>query len=233
MMICATNFVVAEAQAQSFTPEKDVAKIAASGYVDLYNNITNTTSDTITIAWKVIDHNMPQSWVDDAAFGLCDNVTCYDKNILSGSTQVTDTVSGVSPNNKMLFKVQIDVSSPTVSVTNSDPIYLDVELINGSTTDTVRFEMFKWSTNVSKIEVKEDVTLFPNPAKDKLNISYPKSLNVKSIAIYNLVGKQLKSYKVNSNNVKIDIEQIPSGIYFTRLIDNTGRVVATRRFTHQ
>jgi hypothetical protein len=58
---------------------------------------------------------------------------------------------------------------------------------------------------------------------------------VKTIAVYNLIGKLMGPiYKPSSSSsAKIDLDDMPTGIYFLRLMDGQGRVVATRRFTRQ
>ena len=218
--------------AQSFTMAKDTVTVAAYSYIDVYNNITNTTSDTIRLTWKIIYNNLPQSWKDYAAFGLCDNVTCYDKGILSGTTLTTDTI-GAGKNG--LFKLQINVGPATVTPTGVNPVYITAELSHGTTKDTVTFAVHKWSnTNVPKMNnAKDDVVIYPNPANNELNITFNKDSDIKTIAIYNLLGKQVSTFRTTGNSARLDIEKIPSGIYFVRLIDNAGHVVSTRRFTHQ
>lgn len=226
-------FSANKSEAQNFAPQKDTAVATAYGYIDLYNNITNNTSDTISLSWRVIGETLPQSWKDNAAFGLCDNVTCYDKAIFGGSIQTSDTFGA---GKTMLFKVQLDVTAASVvPSTGSVPYYVTAELTNGSTIDTVTFGIYKWNTNnVSKIAItREDVVLYPNPAYGEVNVTFNKELGVKNVAIYNLVGKQVSAYRVNGTSAKLDIEKIPAGIYFLRMMDSNGRVVATRRFTHQ
>lgn len=222
-------FAANTSSAQSFTMQKDTVSSAASGYADIYNNLTNTTADTISVTWRIIAETLPQSWKDHGAFGLCDNVQCYPPSILTGTLQMTDTIGA---GKQMALKMQFDASSS--SVVPGGPYYVVTEISHGSTMDTVVYKLNKWATNVAKMNTdKDDVMLYPNPAKDEVNITFSKDLGVKTIAIYNLVGKQMAAYRTNNNSAKLDIEKIPSGIYFVRLMDNTGRVVATRRFTHQ
>lgn len=224
-------FSASTSKAQTFELEGDTVTVTAYGYVDVYNNITNKTGSPISISWKVIDHNLPQDWMDNAAFGLCDNIQCYDKSILSGSTQTTNPIDGSA---QSLFKLQVNVSSSSVSPAVNTPIYLSAELTHNTTVDTAIFEVYKWATGISSTNnIKENVKLFPNPARNELNLVYASDLKVQRVAIYSLVGKQLLNIKVKNTSAKIDIDKIPSGIYFARLIDDSGQVVATRRFTHQ
>lgn len=225
------TFAVNSASAQDFTMQHDTVKIAGTGYLDIYNYINNNTSDTIRVSWRIIDETLPQSWKDHAEFGLCDNVLCYTKAILGGSMQTTDTISA---GKQTLFKMQIDLSPATVTATGNTPVYVTAELTFGSTIDTATFAVYKFPTGINKTGMaKEDVTLYPNPAYNDLNITFSKDAGVKTIAIYNLIGKQVSVYRASGNSAKLDLEKVPSGIYFVRLIDNAGRVVATRRFTHQ
>lgn len=225
-------FSANRSEAQSFSMQKDTVAVTAYAYTDIYNYLTNNTSDTLTVYWRVIYENLPPSWEDYAAFGICDNVTCYDTSVLSGSTLKTDTVSA---GKNMPFKLQINVSPSSVMPTTAgNPMYVSFELSEGSTIDTVTFAIHKWATNVSRVNnSREEVAVYPNPAQNEVNVTFNKELGVRNVAIYNLVGKQVSNYRVTGNSAKLDIEKIPAGIYFLRLVDGNGRVVVTRRFTHQ
>lgn len=224
-------FAANAASAQSFTMQKDTVSVAGSQYFDISNYIHNDTTIAIKVSWRIIQENLPQSWKDNASFGLCDNIMCYTNSVLGGSTQTTDTILADS---QTIFKVQLDLGPSTVLPTTSGPVYVTVELTQGSTIDTVTFVAYKWATNISKTQIaKDEITLYPNPAQNEVNVTFGKETGVKTIAIYNLVGKQMVAYRTNGTSAKLDIDKIPSGIYFVRLMDNSGRVVATRRFTHQ
>ncbi len=224
--------VSASAQAQSFTMQRDTVSTELKDHqIDQYNYIRNTSGSSIQVQWRIISHNLPQDWVDSAKWGLCDNITCYDNATLGGVTRTTDPIPA---GDSCLFKGQLEGSSP--AVTSKGEFYYTAELTQGTTTDTVTFVVFEWNTNISSISGNQnDVTIYPNPAKDILNVQYDKNAGIRNISIHNLVGKQVASFRVNGsgNSVKLDINNIPSGVYFLRLKDNTGRVTATRRFTHQ
>lgn len=223
-------FAANTASAQSITADHDTVASTIPGYTDIYNYIHNNSGVTTSFSWKIVSHTLPQTWIDHAIFGLCDNVTCYTNSILSGSTQITDTFGNGT---KCLFKLQMDGSSS--SVIPGGPYYVNAEISEGSTTDTVTFEVVKFTTGVTKVSVasKDDVTVYPNPARSEVNVSFSKDAGIKAVAVYNLVGKQMMAYRISGNSAKLDIEKIPSGIYFIRLMDGSGQVVATRRFTHQ
>ncbi|WP_046757566.1 T9SS type A sorting domain-containing protein [Kordia jejudonensis] len=64
-----------------------------------------------------------------------------------------------------------------------------------------------------------DVNIYPNPVKDKLNIS--KTENITSVEIYSIQGKRMRTQK--SQFETIDMSQLKSGLYFVTLTDNANR----------
>ncbi len=70
------------------------------------------------------------------------------------------------------------------------------------------------STTSSKQTVDSKISLYPNPANQKLNINIPKSIHPSKISIYNSLGKCIltRPYKPS-----VDIDNLDNGIYFIRL----------------
>ncbi len=209
--------------AQSFHMHTDTARAAVSGVAEIHNDIMNMSGSPITVSWKVLSHTLPPSWV--AVTGICDNFQCYQSTVFDGtSTKVTQPIaSGATAT----FDIQMDASS----LAPGGPYYAVVELKEGSTTVPAVFELTKFTTGVATVSKTSDVVVYPNPARSELNILFDGNA-VKTIAVYNLIGKAVKVYKVSGNSAKLDIDNLPSGIHFVNLYDGQGRVVATRKFTH-
>jgi blue copper oxidase len=79
---------------------------------------------------------------------------------------------------------------------------------------------------------KDNISVFPNPANDKISIKCPEA-NKKSnavITVYNSTGQKVGDYKFNSEGIyNIDVSGWPGGIYFTTImIDN--EVVGEKKF---
>lgn len=221
------------AQTATFTVPSDTVELAIYTSINAHSDITNTTSSNIKIEWKVTDHNFPASWAEASRLGICDNVLCRlnaNNQLLDGSTYTTNDYAPNTPDDFHFQMTDYDAA-------DAGTYYAKVNFKDaGSSYETdVVFLFHKWTTSVNSVASasQDNIKLYPNPARDVLNISYSKKINVDNIAIYNLVGKQVTNNKVSGNTAKINIEDIPSGIYFVRLMDNSGRVVATRRFTHR
>jgi hypothetical protein len=217
-----------QAGAQNFTVADTFKYLYQSnGYVDIKNSVTNISSSPITIDWKIISHTLPANWVDSIG-GVCDNKSCYDKSCLSNN--VTYTSDPISAGGKCDMKITVSLANASASGT----YHLKMQITEGSTIDTTTFEITKWATSVKRtLRASNDVSLYPNPAHNDLNVVFDASTGIKTAAIYNVIGKAISSYRVSANGAKLDVSDIPQGIYFLRLLDANGSLVATRKFTHQ
>ncbi|MFC2150884.1 family 16 glycosylhydrolase [Bacteroidota bacterium] len=64
--------------------------------------------------------------------------------------------------------------------------------------------------------IKSDCKIFPNPAKDRLNISFADEDNY-NIELIDISGAVLKRLTTNNSNIIINIEEIPNGLYIIRI----------------
>ncbi|MDW5288091.1 T9SS type A sorting domain-containing protein [Formosa sp. PL04] len=58
-----------------------------------------------------------------------------------------------------------------------------------------------------------EVKIYPNPSNGILTIDFPQSIAAKSIRVFNVLGKEVKSFKMHETN-KIDLSHLTKGIYF-------------------
>ena len=104
---------------------------------------------------------------------------------------------------------------------------------SGGYSKTITFVINHTALAVPNVNKATEVNMYPNPAHDELNVVYDPSADVKTIAVYNIIGKVMSVYKVNGNSANLNTENMPSGIYFVRLMNSHGEAVVTRRFTKQ
>ncbi|NDC41302.1 MAG: T9SS C-terminal target domain-containing protein [Chitinophagia bacterium] len=87
--------------------------------------------------------------------------------------------------------------------------------------------------NATYHAVEDNIVLYPNPAINEINLSFPATLDIRTVNVFNNIGKSVSVFKVNSNNTVLNIETLLSGIYFARLQNGAGELIATIRFTKQ
>lgn len=87
---------------------------------------------------------------------------------------------------------------------------------------------------VNDNEPSPEISIFPNPATDYLNVFLPSGVNNGHFAIVNAEGSLMKQFTAlyeNSTYV-VDVSEYPSGVYFLQFNMN-GKIVGTKKFIVQ
>ena len=63
--------------------------------------------------------------------------------------------------------------------------------------------------------------VYPNPVRSMLFIEVAKGNNI--ISMYSLQGLLVKKVFSSSNTIKIDVNGLPSGIYFVEIVNDKGK----------
>jgi hypothetical protein len=144
------------------------------------------------------------AWVEEARevslfIGSDDGSIKYLQEYIEPGTEKTnynfqfDMTEPTDDNARVSFELGLDTPG----------FYLDnVVLVEGDYTDVEKNEVF-------------NSRVYPNPAKDILNISFKQS-SKGNVQIYNTLGTLVKQIKVNGTSSSIDISTLQNGIYFVR-----------------
>ena len=69
----------------------------------------------------------------------------------------------------------------------------------------------------------EQITIYPNPADDLLQISWPSALVVEDISLFNALGQMVRmEITTESTSVTCLISQLPPGIYQLQISTGSG-----------
>lgn len=203
------------------------------------NAIKSGSANPVYLKWNVTDYRFPPGW-DTVGSGFCDNVICYsalnttsnlfkDRTVWKSAEYNNNGFSGVEHDFHMVFKA----NNPSIGT--SAWVRINARDTVGGTTRILTFIANNGATGITSSSSSDDVVLYPNPARDAVNVIYDSKAGVKTIAVYNLIGKLMGPiYKpADNSSAKINLDDMPNGIYFLRLMDDHGHVLATRRFTRQ
>ena len=79
------------------------------------------------------------------------------------------------------------------------------------------------TTDISTIDERTAILLFPNPAGDQVNIHSDALLEKVNIRLMNVNGKTIQQeINLNGKDFKLDTSHLSSGIYFLELMHDTG-----------
>lgn len=88
--------------------------------------------------------------------------------------------------------------------------------VNVDQTGNIEFEEYSTSFTASLGDALNDnIHIYPNPAQDYVFID---NANIDdNVNVFNVVGKRVMSFKIETENHRVDIKELKSGIYFLRL----------------
>lgn len=137
--------------------------------------------------------------------------------------QVGGAAAGVDPD-----KVAFISRSGSAAATGTT-----AAIVNAASTTAGFFDnLLVTATNVDLLGVNEiatadlSVSAFPNPAKDRINITSNISNGIKSITMTDINGRNVKQESFeNANDAVIDITDVAAGIYMLRIDTETTSIV--------
>lgn len=221
------------ATAQSFSLQMgDTVYVNPCYTYTSHNNIVNNTASTVTLEWKVIENTYPADWF--ATLGICDNMTClYNSDIAVGVNHETMPYP-VTPVGD--FHILGDLASTSTY----GPYVVRVRFNNKAIpTDTALATFIVTKCGAPTIVPTTatpnlgNVSVYPNPATSTLNVTADAAADIKELAIYTVTGRHIATYAAAGTTTSINVENLPSGMYFIKLLNAQGNLVTTRKFNRQ
>jgi hypothetical protein len=71
------------------------------------------------------------------------------------------------------------------------------------------------------------VSVYPNPATNYISVN--KDEHLLEIAVFNLVGRKLKTFRDIKKDEQYDVSDLPNGMYLVQVIDDNKKIVTTQR----
>ena len=98
---------------------------------------------------------------------------------------------------------------------NGDFYAMDIMNVNKG------YPVFERYYSVEENNFANEISIYPNPAKDVVNISFSNNAECRLIDIYSIDGRLMKSQNDNSN--KINIANLTPGLYLIKVRMNDGK----------
>ncbi len=230
--------------AQGVNPERgDTVYATWSGTpMAVYNNMVSADTGTLRVKWKVTASDFPRDWSDTSILGICDNNICRQNDrdtllwnsLTSRPSNTLFTSNVINAGDTGTFDLVLDLTHASNGTHYMTCSWQAV----GSSIYPVKYVTFvinKFPTETPAVEkvTNHEISMYPNPAKKEINVIYGYAQESNTICIYNIIGKIVSVYKFDGASANLNIENIPSGIYFLKFIDSKGDVVAVKKFTKE
>ena len=137
----------------------------------------------------------------------------------AGSNEIYAFNSVLSSNNQWQ-QFTVDLSSVSNQNIDRFVLFLDQSVVNWDTYYLDDFHLSDIPLETQFLEVSDDIKIFPQPAKNVVNISSVNSIS--SVSVLDITGKSISntSFSKNKNNVTIDISILDAGVYLVSVVLN-------------
>ncbi|MBF9253034.1 T9SS type A sorting domain-containing protein [Pontibacter sp. 172403-2] len=120
----------------------------------------------------------------------------FEGGIPSTSTELNPTVTYPVPGK---YKVSLTITNGTLSSTETKAGYIHVTV--------------------------DDLVVYPSPASDFIIVEQPARVTVRQVEIRNQLGQRILTAEVRDRVLRINIRQLPAGIYFLHITSTNGSVI--------
>jgi hypothetical protein len=212
-------FFSSRAQTITIEPASHQLHFNADDLEAAHSTVFNNSTATRTMRWVRVTEGTPAEWTST----VCDLNNCYNN-----STSTMDFV--MQPQSSGLLEVTVYAND--MSGTGAYTIY--VYDVNDSANANAMMDIEVLVESVTGIEDPADgeISIYPIPAKNVLNVDFNAAQKITSIEIYNVVGQKIKVVNVATGvkTVAIPVSEMKKGVYFVRLYSN-GSEVMTKTFS--
>jgi hypothetical protein len=177
-------------------------------------SMRNTSSVTKRFTWQRTIVNITPGWTTL----VCDSQGCWTAAQNTAPDPI-ELMAGQSGNLDAYIRPARLAGSATIDIKVT-------EIGNTANTATVRY-VFSTSTAVKNLRADDNLLrVYPNPSVD--HFSLPDNSGVSRVVVYNIIGRQVKSYAVQDGQ-RYNVADIPDGIYIVRLLGANGATLKTIR----
>lgn len=208
----------------SYSPDPVIINVpVASDYekIDINLNVANDTA--YTIYWKF---DFPESFKQGWQVQLCDNNLCYDFNAPESDRRLS-RANNIGSSNPAKWELGFHPNGVEGSGQVTITLYGDNNFIRVVKTMTVYLNS---GVSSAKDFTVANLKVFPNPTANYFQIANGNA--VKKIIIYNVLGKEVKTF-FHYPNAQHDVAELRKGIYMVRMFDSKNRVIKTVRLSKQ
>jgi hypothetical protein len=119
-----------------------------------------------------------------------------------------------------LFKIRtLPTLTPGDEVENTANIFFDYNAAIDTNEAKTSFE----SLRIPGLDIDQSIVVYPNPTKNYINIKCIS--NIKSVEVFDVQGRILRSVEVSSNEYNLNLTSQSNGMYFIKIITEDGSKV--------
>jgi hypothetical protein len=212
------------AQGVPITPSNSVSVTDTSGEFSTENELIflhNNRADSIKVGWRFLTDTADAAW----QFQLCDNYQCY-------AMPIAPKVSlPIAPGDSLNMHAIITANC----ISGSGVMHVSAEVV-GDTGAAMQLTYTAHLTStcvtgISNLNPETAISVFPNPANDRITVSGTDPNHELLIQIIDLQGRVVFSEnKAAGPLVEISINGVAAGFYFVKVGDKQSNLSSSDKF---
>ena len=119
----------------------------------------------------------------------------------------------------------LDNLADSTQITNEASIYFDMNspIVTNQTLNTLVSTIPLTITNF----FKNSVLVYPNPAKNNLNVDVSSQEKIKEVKLLNMAGQEILKRAVDNieEKLRIDVSEVSSGVYLLQILSDKTNVI--------
>lgn len=215
--ICSAYLLTAQVTLRLITPEGSTTALASEVDIVAKGFLKNESEDTVTVSWKRNIIELTDGWET----AVCDRNLCYLPTFEETSAE-TDTNLELLPGEESNFDIHV-YPNGIEGAAIVDLIATDINDPNNTITGRYTFNQ---TTTNTQFVTKSNIKIYPNPSAQYISLT--DATAVERLMVYNIVGRAVSSFRVDSSN-QYDISNLPIGIYLVRLVGKYDQTIKTVR----
>lgn len=189
----------------AFSGDENISNFNPSLYEYAESIDTENKTFVAEFAFDVQYYNMPEDLTDNTVFGLEIVARDFDLNFIGG-----------------VYLPEQEIWAQWNSTSKDG--WFNRALLGSVGLAGIKLKSAKATTAINKDIFNSNITLYPVPANNILNIQ--SDVNIKYVEIYNILGANVLSTQLNNNS--IDVSSLLKGIYTIKLTNEKGSVLSRK-----
>jgi hypothetical protein len=177
--------------------------------------VYNAGVDSSTVYWKL---EKAPSFHSEWEFFVCDLNLCYNSNTERCPPNKPNLMTASGSTLIFHFKPNGVYGTSIVIVR----YYSDKNFTQEVFSTQININVTEGVSSTKDLSGLNNLKVYPNPATDYFQIS--NTVGVKKIVVYNMFGKEVKSY-FHYPNAQHEISELKTGMYIVKLINDKNKVV--------
>jgi Secretion system C-terminal sorting domain/SprB repeat len=208
-------------------PANDVYGIAFTVSYDTALVKADSVTMDFTNCWMAGNNNRISIAVNDPLNGLLYGaVSRINHTDTSGfgtiSTLGIVTVDNISARLSLVISDTLILNLSNVTLINYNGENKNINVISDS------IVVNDYSTGINSANEKNEINIYPNPARDFFIISFEKELSAPEIVVYSTLNEEMKvNYNAGKFNAVVNCSELDAGIYIVKVKHNDG--IITRK----